>query len=36
MLQPRDRIVEIGVLHFPEASVQQTLMATPLRGPCVA
>jgi hypothetical protein len=34
-LQPRDCIVEIGVLHPPEASAQQTLMATPLGSPYV-
>jgi hypothetical protein len=35
-LQPRDRVIEVRVLHFPEASAQQKLMATPLRRPCVA
>jgi hypothetical protein len=35
-LQSRDCIVEIGGLHFPETSAQQTLMAPPLRGPYVA
>jgi hypothetical protein len=31
--QPRNCIVEIGILHGPQAGAQQALIAAPLRGP---